>query len=72
MIMITFTISTVRGPMFLMVSGLLGESDFGNGSHFSRCAQHQYSQGLPNYQETVMLSNVSTSRGMVDQVWVRM
>ena len=44
--MITFTISTVRGPMFLMVSGLLGESDFGNGSHFSRCTQHRYSQGF--------------------------
>ena len=29
-------------------------------------------KSLPNYQETVMLSNVSTSRGMVDQVWARM
>ena len=29
-------------------------------------------KGLPNYQEIVMLSNVSTSWGMVDQVWARM
>ena len=38
--MITFSISAMRGPMLLMVSGLLSESDFGNGSHFSRCAWH--------------------------------
>ena len=44
--MITFSISAIRGPMLLMVSGLLGESSFGNGSHFSRCAQHRYSQGF--------------------------
>ena len=42
--MITFTISAMRGPILLMESGLLGESDFGNGSHFSRCARHRYSQ----------------------------
>ena len=28
-------------------------------------------KGLPNYRETVMLSNVSTSRGAVDRVWAR-
>ena len=28
-------------------------------------------KGLPNYQETVMPSNVFTSRGMLDQVWAR-
>ena len=44
--MIAFTISAMRDPMLLMVSGLLGESGFGNGSHFSRCARHQYSQGF--------------------------
>ena len=46
MIMITFSISAMRGPMLLMVSGLLSESDFGNGSHFSRCAWHWYYQGF--------------------------
>ena len=30
--MIAFTISAMRDPMLLMVSGLLGESGFGNGS----------------------------------------
>ena len=44
--MITFTISAMRCPMLLMESGLLSESGFGNGSHFSRCAQHRYSQGF--------------------------
>ena len=44
--MITFTISAMRGPMLLMVSGLLGESGFGNDSYFSRCAWHRYSQGF--------------------------
>ena len=29
-------------------------------------------KGLLNYRETVMLSNVSTSRGAVDQVWAKM
>ena len=38
--MITFSISAKRGPMLLMVSGLLGENGFGNGSHFNRCARH--------------------------------
>ena len=38
--MVTFTISAMRGPMLLMVSGLLGENGFGNGSHFSRRARH--------------------------------
>ena len=42
--MITFSISATRGPMLLMVSGLLGESGFGNGSHFSKRARHRYSQ----------------------------
>ena len=42
--MITFSISAMRGPMLLMVSGLLGESGFGNGSHFNKCAQNRYSQ----------------------------
>ena len=28
-------------------------------------------KGLPNYQETVMPSNVSTSQGTVDWVWAR-
>ena len=28
-------------------------------------------KGLPSYRETVMPSKVSTSRGMVDWVWVR-
>ena len=44
--MISFAISAIRGPMSLIVSGLLGESGFGNGSHFSRCAWHRYSQGF--------------------------
>ena len=44
--MITFSISAMRGPMLLMVSELLGESGFGNGSHFSKCAQNRYSQGF--------------------------
>ena len=44
--MITFSISVMRGLMLLMVSGLLGESGFGNDSHFSRCARHRYSQGF--------------------------
>ena len=44
--MMTFSISAMRGPMLLIVSGLLGESSFGNGSHFSRCAWHRYSQGF--------------------------
>ena len=38
--MITFSISAMRGPMLFMVSELLGESGFGNDSHFSRCAWH--------------------------------
>ena len=29
-------------------------------------------KSLPNYQETIMPSNVSTSREMVDRVWARM
>ena len=29
-------------------------------------------KGLPNYQETVMPSNVSISRGTIDWVWARM
>ena len=44
--MITFSISAMRGPMLLMVSGFLGESGFGYGSHFSKCARHRYSQGF--------------------------
>ena len=44
--MITFSISEMRGQMLLMLSGLLGENGFGNGSHFSKCAQHQYSEGF--------------------------
>ena len=46
MIMITLSISAMRGPMLSMVSGFLGESGFGNDSHFSRYTQHQYSQEL--------------------------
>ena len=30
------------------------------------------SKGLPNYRETVMLSNVYTFWGTVDRVWTRM
>ena len=41
--MITFPISAMRGPMSLIVSGILGESGFGNGSHFRRCARQRYS-----------------------------
>ena len=37
--MITFKTSAMRGPMSLIVSGCLGESGFGNGSHFSKCAR---------------------------------
>ena len=44
--MITFSISAMKGLMLLMVSGSLGESGFGNGSHFSRCARHRYFQGF--------------------------
>ena len=44
--MITFAISAMKGSMSLIVSGLLGESGFGNDSHFSRCAWHRYSQGF--------------------------
>ena len=40
--MITFAISAKRGPMSLIVRVFLGESGFGNGSHFSRCARQQY------------------------------
>ena len=29
-------------------------------------------KSLPNYRETVMPSNVSTSQGTVDRVWARM
>ena len=46
MIMITLSISAMRGPMLSMVSGFLGKSGFGNDSHFSRYTQHQYSQEL--------------------------
>ena len=41
--MITLAISAIRGPMLLIVSGRLGESGFGNGSHFNRCAWQRYS-----------------------------
>ena len=41
--MITFAISAMKGPILLIVSGHLGESGFGNESHFSKCAQQRYS-----------------------------
>ena len=41
--MITFAISAMRGLMSLIVNGRLGESGFGNGSHFSRCSWQRYS-----------------------------
>ena len=44
--MITFAICAMKVPMSLIVSGLLGESGFGNGSHFSKCAWHRYFQGF--------------------------
>ena len=84
MTIITFSINAMRGPMLLLVSGFLGESGFGNGSHFSRCARHRYFQGFAenidaeqprismlSNRETVMLSRVTTSRGTADWVWVR-
>ena len=63
--MITFSISAMRGPMLLMVSGFLGEGGFGigeggfgNGSYFSRCAQHRYSQGFAE-----LLRNCNAKQG---------
>ena len=56
--MITFSISAMRGSMLLMISGLLGESGFRNGSHFSRCAQHRYSQGFAE-----LLRNCNAKQG---------
>ena len=38
----TSKVSAIGGPMSLIVSGCLGESGFGNSSHFSRYAQQQY------------------------------
>ena len=36
--MITFKMSVMRGPMLLIISGHLGVSGFGNGSHLKGCA----------------------------------
>lgn len=41
--MITLKTSAMCGPMSLIVSGHLGESGFGNGSHYSKCAWRRYS-----------------------------
>ena len=57
--MIIFSISAMRGPMLLMVSGLLGESGFGNGFHFSRCVQYRFSLGF-----TKLLRNCNTEQGL--------
>ena len=46
MIMITLSISAMRGSVLSMVSGFLGEGGFGNDSHFSRYTRHRYSQGV--------------------------
>ena len=69
MIMITFSISAIRGPMLLMVSGLLGESSFGNGSHFSRCAWHWYSQG---FAELPRNCNVEHGHHFLGNGWLGM
>ena len=37
--MITFKMSAMRGLILLIISGHLGVSGFGNGSHFRRCAR---------------------------------
>ena len=57
--MIIFSISAMRGPMLLMVSGLLGESGFGNDFHFSRCVQHRYSLGFAE-----LLRNCNAEQGL--------
>ena len=44
--MITLSISVMRGPMLSMISGFLGESGFGNNSHFSKFIRYHYSQGF--------------------------
>ena len=44
--MITLSISAMRDPMLSMISGFLGESGFGNDSHFSKFIRYHYSQGF--------------------------
>ena len=69
--MITFSIIAMRGPMLLMVSGLFGESGFGNGSHFSRCARHRYSQGFAELPRNCNAEQGHHFSGKGNWVWVR-
>ena len=65
--MIAFKISAMRGPMLLMVRVALEMVPT-----LADVLGIDIPMGLSNYRETVMLSNVSTSRGAVDQVWAKM
>ena len=68
--MITLSISAMRGPMLSMVSGFLGESGFGNDSHFSRYTRRRYSQELAKLPRN---NNAEHSHyfWMVDRAWIR-
>jgi len=39
----------MRGPMSLIVSGCLGVSDFGNGSHYDKCVRLSASQAFEQH-----------------------
>ena len=45
--MIALRVSAIGGPISLIISGCLGGSGFGTGSHSSRYARRRFPKALP-------------------------
>ena len=71
MIIITLSISAMRGPMLLMVSGFLVESSLEIIPTSANIFGIDIPKDLPSNQETSMPSILSTSQGTTGYAWIR-
>ena len=65
MIMITLSISAMRGPMLSMISGFLSESGLEMILTSANIFGIDTPKDLPSYRETISLSTFTTSWGTV-------
>ena len=70
--MITAIVSAIKVPILSILSGCLGESGFGNDSHFRNIFGIDIPKDLPSNRETSLPSILSTSRGTIDYAWIRL
>ena len=70
--MIATIVNAIKGPILSVLSGCLGESGFGNDSHFRNIFSIDIPKDLPSNQETSLPSILSTSRGTTNYAWIRL